>query len=84
MNKYENKDLIKAIIIEISNRKKYDKFTIAYYIGMMVGHACNICISPDYYKRDEIISNFSSLINQPEKLKYLDNGHVFTNIFPNF
>lgn len=77
-----NKQLIEAIISEVSNRRKHDKSSIAYMIGMM-DSSTMIAHYYDSIKRENIISRFIELINT-DKINRLNNGYCLANVFKNF
>ena len=68
------------ILKEVKNQKKHDKGSIGYMIGMMEQHSC-YSLYWDSISRTELIDKFTSLINQPEKISRLNNGHCFKTIF---
>jgi hypothetical protein len=68
-------NLIETIETTVSNRKKYDKYSVGYLIGMMDFHNTkNLFV--DTYKRDEVLEEFSKLI-RTEKIDKIKN--IFSN-----
>jgi hypothetical protein len=68
-------NLIETIERTVSNRKKYDKHSVGYLIGMMDFHNTkNLFV--DTYKRGEVLEEFRNLI-RTEKIDNIK--HIFSN-----
>lgn len=81
-NPIGNQKLIDAIMQHVSNKRKCEKSTIAYMIGMMDAH--NVYAhTPEFSKRADVVAMFEILI-KTEKIKYLNNGYCLTEIFSQF
>lgn len=71
-----------TLLQEISNRKKHDKHSIAYMIGMMNHH--DYCrLAPETYLRQEIVDRFTTYI-YTDKLNRLSSIPSFKPIFEQY
>jgi hypothetical protein len=68
-------NLIETIEKTVSNRKKHDKYSVSYLIGMMDFQNTKR-LFVDTYKREELIEEFNRLI-RTEKVNKIK--HIFLN-----
>jgi hypothetical protein len=65
---YTSSELVKALLELSSNRKVYDKDSLAYRIGML-DHWMGLNASS--LKREECLNRFKSLLNEKNVYKFL-------------
>lgn len=70
------------IVKAVSNRKKHDKGSIGYMIGMM-NHQSIVSLYWDSYKRSELLEVFINLASTP-KVEKLNNGYCLSEVFSKF
>lgn len=75
-----NEELINAILKHCKNKKKEDKYSISYMVGMM---DFSRSIFARYGTREEILISFEKLIRSP-KIDRLNNGYCLTEVFSKF
>ena len=75
-----NEELINAILKHCKNKKKEDKYSISYMVGMM---DFSRGIFAPYGTREEILISFEKLIRSP-KIDRLNNGYCLTEVFTKF
>lgn len=80
---YSDENLINEIITEVSNRRKHDKASVAYMVGMMNANSF-MSLYYDSLHRQYILNHFETLIRIPENLMKLNNGHCLNNIFSKY
>ena len=75
--------LIDAIMLQVSNRKQYTKFSIGYLIGMINPHSAYSLYSDDF-KREDIVNCFKELLHTDKGLQRMSTTNGFKHIFSQF